>query len=99
MHLIVRLWEAIADQVIHYTGAEDQASFWYGLWSGFVPSIAILVMAGGVWKHVNCHVDGCPRIGTHHVPGTTFKTCRRHHPTGGNTAEAIAAAHEAAQHR
>jgi hypothetical protein len=27
------------------------------------------------------------------VSGTTFVTCRKHHPTNGNSAEAIAQAH------
>jgi hypothetical protein len=32
----------------------------------------------------------------HHVAGTTFVTCRRHHPTQGNSAEQILNAHQAA---
>ncbi|HEY0871013.1 MAG TPA: hypothetical protein VGD55_11490, partial [Acidothermaceae bacterium] len=50
-----------------------------------------------VWKRINCHAKGCYRVGLHHVDGTPYITCGKHHPThpgsGPATAEEIADAH------
>lgn len=46
----------------------------YQLWSGFIPSIAIVSV---VWPFVNCHVESCPRYGRYHVGD--FRVCRKHH--------------------
>jgi hypothetical protein len=79
------------------TGTNNEGGYWYGWWSGFasdLPEFAILAL---VWRKVNCHAKGCLRIGLHHVDGTPYVTCRKHHPvhpgSAAATAEEIAAAH------
>lgn len=54
-------------------------SAWYQLWSGFIPALTVVSLAtliGGMWHHVNCHADGCWRIGRHHLNGQVW--CNRH---------------------
>jgi hypothetical protein len=53
---------------------------------------AIFVVA---YRKLNCHAQGCWRLGLHHVEGTPYITCRKHHPTGGATAQGILDAHAA----
>lgn len=53
----------------------------YQLWSGFIPALAIVSLLGGAWahfKHINCHVHHCLRLGRYHVGNSLL--CRRHHP-------------------
>lgn len=70
---------------------------WYAANSSIGGDTAILgsVIAGfGLyWHHVNCHVDGCKRLGKR-VEGTSHVACKAHHPhrQGPVTAESIARA-------
>lgn len=82
--------------ILHVTTGKENTSVPYGLWSGVIPCLAMFAGLGTFWRHVNCHVDGCKRLVFHHVSGTQFKVCRRHHPTGGNTVEHIHDAHRRA---
>lgn len=83
----------------HALGMDTQTSHNYAAVSGVLPIIvASLGFSGaivGVWRHVNCHVEGCPRVGRYGVEGTPYKVCKPHHPTVPDTitAEHIAAAH------
>jgi hypothetical protein len=55
----------------------------YQLWSGFIPALAIVTIFGGLASHLrsmNCHVDGCWRIGRYPLAGGQFKVCRKHSP-------------------
>lgn len=55
----------------------------YQLWSGFLPSLAIVSIFTGVGAHLkmlNCHVHRCWRIGKFPVADGQFKVCRRHSP-------------------
>ena len=55
----------------------------YNWWSGAGSDVGELAILGALitgYRHVNCHTKGCFRIGHHPVEGTTYKTCRRHHP-------------------
>ncbi|HVU74528.1 MAG TPA: hypothetical protein VHE83_16300 [Mycobacteriales bacterium] len=69
---------------------------WYAFWSGFAQGVPLF---GGLYllarKH-NCHVHRCWRIGRHPVDGTSYVTCRTHHPDGHKTAADINAEHRAA---
>lgn len=60
---------------------ESSSTPWtYQLLSGLVPALTVLGLAtfiAGAWRHVDCHYDGCWRIGKHKVNGTPF--CSRHH--------------------
>ena len=69
---------------------------WYGFWSGFGSDLGELAIILAIWKKLNCHVDGCKRIGLHHVAGGHYIVCRRHHPdvsNAGVTVEHVHAAH------
>lgn len=51
----------------------------YQFLSGFVPAltaVSLVSLIAGAWHHVNCHADGCWRIGKHKVEGTPW--CSRH---------------------
>lgn len=66
--------------LLHITGADDESGVWYGFWSGFAGCLPEFAALGLVWRKVNCHARGCPRIGVHQVRGSHFVTCRKHHP-------------------
>lgn len=34
-----------------------------------------------LYRRMNCHESGCWRLGKHHVEGTPYVTCHKHHPT------------------
>jgi hypothetical protein len=51
-----------------------------------------------VHMHLDCHIDGCERIG-HPVHGTGYRACHEHHPAVAHTpGEAITAEHIAQAH-
>jgi hypothetical protein len=91
-----------------HTGTVNEPGVYYGFWSGFGSDIgeyAILVgLTAGLYhsfRRHNCHERGCWRIGLHHVEGTPFIACRKHHPVlqgrkpaKGHMAEAYARAQE-----
>jgi hypothetical protein len=88
--------------VLHVTGVKDSGSYWAAFWSGFGSDLAEFAIIAVVWRKVNCHAKGCWRVGMHHVEGTHFITCRKHHPVhrgGAATADDIARAHAAAHLR
>lgn len=70
---------------------------WGGFWGGIASDLPELAIFGVLWRKVNCHAKGCYRVGLHHVDGTPYITCKKHHPVHpGNhsiTAEQIAQAH------
>lgn len=66
--------------LLHITGIDDVSGYWYGFWSGIGSDITEFTTLGIIWHRLNCHVDGCYRIGLHHVMGTPYITCRKHHP-------------------
>lgn len=88
MHGLVDWW-------LHFTGADDGSGAWYLWWSGFVGDLVYLGVIVGLVRTANCHAPGCWRPGFHPVAGTRFKTCKRHHPTGGHSLDEIHAIHAA----
>lgn len=86
----------------HWAGLDDGSGAWYLWWSGFCGDLVFLGAFFGLFRHFNCHARRCPRLGLHEVPGTEYKTCRRHHPVLANRrpsvkAQTIADAHQSAQ--
>jgi hypothetical protein len=87
-----------------HTGTVNESGPYYGFWSGFGSDIGeatIVVGIAAAWRHHNCHVKGCPRIGRP-VPGTPYVACPRHHPAHEGakrsvSIETIIKAHEAAR--
>ena len=76
----------------------------YALYSGFLPclltSIGLSTIIVGLWRHVNCHVDGCPLIARHKVANGEYGVCGKHwrqvngHGDKPHTVEHIKAHHD-----
>lgn len=65
---------------LNWTGANNVSGNQYGFWSGFGSDITEFAILGIVFKRVNCHAKGCHRIGLHHIEGTPYTVCKKHHP-------------------
>jgi hypothetical protein len=87
--------------ILTVTGINSTSSYWNAFWGGFGSDLAEFAIFAIVWRKINCHAKGCYRIGLHHVAGTHYITCRKHHPVHAGarpaTAEHIAQAHDKAQ--
>jgi hypothetical protein len=70
---------------------------WYAFWSSFGACLTYFAIFAVVYRKLDCRARGCRRIGVHHVDGTLYITFRKHHPTGGATADGILKAHQAHQ--
>ena len=100
--LVIVYWTDSAHWFLRYTGADTESGTWYGFWSGFggsIPDFLILGSIVTVYRHHNCHVKGCWRLGKA-VDGTPYVACPQHHPAHeGNkrsvSSEVIALAHKA----
>ena len=61
-------------------------------WVELASTITLIAFVIGAYKHVECHVAGCHRVGRY--PHGHYKLCRLHHPgvpdDGHITAEDIA---------
>jgi hypothetical protein len=80
--LIGIYWTDSAHWFLKYTGADLESGTWYGFWSGFggaIPDFLILGSIITVYRHHNCHVKGCLRLGKP-VEGTPYLACPQHHP-------------------
>jgi hypothetical protein len=89
--LVTPLWDAL-----RWTWHDPDG---YSIISGPLADITLLGGAYAIYRHHNCHVSGCPRIGRHKVAGTDYVVCRRHHPDEAPTAEQVLAEHRAAAER
>lgn len=70
----------------HFTGVTDESGPGYGFFSGIGSDLGEVTLVGALavmYRHHTCHVDSpksCWRPGRHHVEGTPYKVCKRHHP-------------------
>lgn len=86
---------------VHPYPASSSTPWTYQMWSGIVPAMTVLSLVGAVitgYRHANCHVHNCWRIGRYEVADGHFKVCRKHHPddpvrTGQVSADHIKAVH------
>ena len=65
-----------------HTGTINESGPYYGFWSGFGSDLGeatIVVGIAATWRHHNCHVKGCARLGRK-VDGTPYLACPKHHP-------------------
>lgn len=66
---------------LHFLGWDTQQSDNYAAFSGSIPAVetglGLSTLITGMFHHVNCHEDGCWRIGKHRVDGTPW--CSHHH--------------------
>lgn len=71
---------------VHFFGIDTQQSDNYDFFSGPGPVFVTILLGSGalftLWSHLNCHVDGCPRIGKFPLAGGQYKVCRQHLPEG-----------------
>lgn len=66
---------------IHFFGIDDGTSQQYLFWSGLGSDLGEVALLGGlvqIYRSNRCHVDGCHRIGRHHIQH--YRVCRIHHP-------------------
>ena len=79
----------------YITGARNEASAPYGLWSGIggaLPDVCLLTGLAAWYWHRTCHVSHCWRPGKHHVDGTPW--CNRHHIAARRKLAATGSAHD-----
>ena len=65
-----------------HTGTVNESGPYYGFWSGFGSDLGeatIFVALVATWRHHDCHVKGCARLGRR-VDGTPYLACPKHHP-------------------
>jgi len=87
---------------VHPYPASSSTPWTYQLLSGFVPAltvVSLVTLLAGAWRHLSCHVDGCPRIARYPVAGGRFKVCRAHHPEDEVRSRSISHRHILAAHR
>jgi hypothetical protein len=83
----------------HVLGLDSGSGYWYMWWSGVGSDLGELAIVGTLiaqYRRHACHIDHprrCWRPGRHPVPGTPFKTCKRHHP---HVPDRVSAEHVAA---
>lgn len=89
--LVICYWSDSAHWFLRYTGADQEGGTWYGFWSGFggsIPDFLILGSIVTVYRHHNCHVKGCLRLGKP-VDGTPYLACPVHHPAHEGTRRSV----------
>lgn len=92
MHFFVLNW------LYHFFGVGGSGPY-YGFWSGTGSDIGELAIVGGLLSLVrqhNCEVKGCVRLGRHQT-AAGHKVCKKHHPVGAPSAQAVLDAHNAAK--
>jgi hypothetical protein len=65
-----------------HSGTVNESGPYYGFWSGFGSDLGEATIVVGIvatWRHHNCHVKGCARLGRQ-VAGTPYLACPKHHP-------------------
>jgi hypothetical protein len=90
---------------VHFLGLDYGAPYGhavaYNAWSGVgsdLGEVTLLAAAGTWWRHANCEVDRCWRLGRHKT-NAGRKVCRKHHPDDGLTAGQVVEEHHRARRR
>ncbi len=66
---------------LHWTGSDNVSGPYYGFWSGFGSDLGEVALLGSMialFRHRNCNVKGCWRLG-HIDPEHGHPACRKHH--------------------
>lgn len=69
-------WLAVHTGSVNMPGSPPNYDFWSGAGSDLT-EVTLLGAVAGWWHKVNCHQEGCWRIGRHLVDGTPY--CNTHH--------------------
>lgn len=76
-------WGLFYHGMDHGIGIDTQTSLEYAFFSGFGAWLSSTLGLSGIIAalihHVNCHADGCWRIGKFPVAGGQYKVCGKHH--------------------
>ena len=83
--------------IFHFFGLTNASGEPYLFWSGIGSDLAYLSIFALVYRKLNCHQDGCRRVGLHKVDGSPYIVCKKHHPA--IPAGPVTAAHIHAAHR
>lgn len=62
----------------HLLGIDTQQSPYYDFWSGVATQASLLFAAISIYKHHNCRVKWCVRVGKYKVGD--YLVCQKHHP-------------------
>ena len=76
---------------VHFLGVDFGVPYghwiWYNFWSGFgsdLQEFSVLGAVGAIYLKINCHQQGCPRIGRFPaIEGQGWHYCKTHHTTNG----------------
>lgn len=83
----------IVDFLRHLFGLDNPSSLGYLFWSGCVTATAFIATAYQHYRHHNCHVHRCWRVGRFSIG--PYVVCRKHHPAkGAITTETVRNEHE-----
>ncbi len=52
----------------------------YQWWSGLGSDVFLITGLAYGFRKINCHERRCWRVGKHHIEGTPYVVCHRHHP-------------------
>lgn len=78
----------------YWSGITNEAGRGYAMWSGIL-SLGYLGGLALVYRKLNCHTRHCWRVGLHHVDGSPFVVCKKHHPTVPKRGATVAEIHQA----
>lgn len=70
----------------YFTNGQNYA-FLSGLGPCLITALGLSTIVAGLWHHVNCHEDGCWRLGRHKINGTPW--CNQHHGTARAVADPV----------
>lgn len=74
-------WHVLQHWLAVHTGTVNEGGPYYGFFSGFGSDLGEVTIIGAIiatFKHHNCGVKRCWRIGKIPVEGTPHKTCHKH---------------------
>ena len=80
-------WFPVQHWLAIHTGTDNEASGYYGAFSGWVSDLAEVTLIGGmvaVYRKHSCHTAWCIRFGHHdftdEATGIVYRLCAHHHP-------------------
>lgn len=69
-------WLGFSHQAYFQTG--QSYAFFSGIGPVFIGALGLTGILVTLLRHLNCHVDGCPRINRHKVANGEYGVCGRH---------------------
>lgn len=69
-------WLGFSHNAYFVTG--QSYAFVSGIGPMLLTSLGLGTIISGLWRHLNCHTDGCPRIVRHKIAGGEYGVCSRH---------------------